>query len=166
MDDSEERMEVLLVPSGILRRLLVAAHVGAAVCVLLLDLGAVLQSLLAALILFSASCDLRSSLSATGRRRLHKLTLRSADEICLLSGKGTSVCGRVSVERLIHPLAICFCLEQENGAAIPVLVISDMCGEEAFRRLRVRLRRQHIEAQDRRARDDAGGGLTDSGVHR
>ena len=166
MDDTEERMEVLLVPSRILPRLLIAAHVGAAVCVLLLDLGAVLQSFLAALVLFSAGCDIRSRLSAAGCHRLYKLTIHSSDEICLVSGRGTSVCGRVSIERLVHPLAICFCLERDSGAAIPVLVVRDMCSEQVFRRLRVRLRRQRIEAPDRPALNDAGGDLADSGVRR
>lgn len=140
MDDPRDRLRIVLRPSRILVLTLGCGYVGAAACVLALDFAAGAKSLMIAFLVFSALCDLRCYAGLDERRRIREIIFHSSDDWIAISGAGRVFHGRPGWGRLVHPLAVCFSLEQSDGKKLPVLILCDMCDIEALRDLRVWLR--------------------------
>lgn len=149
MDDPRDRFRIVLHPSRILAWTLGCGYAGAAVCLLALDLGTGAKSLMIAFLLFSAFCDLRDYAGLAERSRIRELIFHSNDDWIAVSGTDQVFRGRPVSGRLVHPMAVSFSLKQADGKKLPILILRDMCGIDAFRDLRVWLRGHPTAGGDR-----------------
>ncbi len=135
MDDACHRLRVALHPSRTLNLALGGAYAGGAVCLMSLDMGWGIKSLMLAFLILSGFCDLYTH-SARERLRVKEIIPQSNGEWALVNGGGETLRGRPAADYLLHPLAVCISIRLDGGRCVPVLVLGDMCTDEAFRRLR------------------------------
>lgn len=136
MDEARRPLRVILHPSRTLALALITGYSGAAVCLLSLDLGSGLSSLIFALLTLSGYCDIRAHFGRHSRRA-REIVLHNDDDWRVIDACGNLRQGRPLGVPVIHSLAVCFSIRSESGKRVPVLILKDMCASGSFRRLRV-----------------------------
>lgn len=147
MDDARDRLRIVLHPSRLLPLTLFGAYAGAGVCLLAIDTGASIKTFLFAFLLLSAYCDLGRHAAARGRCRIAEMIFDAGADWLAFRADGQTIRGRPGASCLVHPLAVCFTLEQSGKSSQPVLILSDMCNADDFRRLRLWLRAHNSDGR-------------------
>lgn len=136
MDDACHRLRVALHPSPTLVLALGGAYTGGAVCLMSLDMGWGIKSLMLAFLILSGFCDLHTHAAPDRRFRVKEIILQTNGEWTLVNGGGETLRGRPAADYLLHPLAVCVSVRLGGGRHVSVLVLGDMCTDDAFRQLR------------------------------
>ncbi len=136
MDETRRPLRVILHPSRTLAFALLTGYSGAALCLLSLDLGSGISSLMFALLTLSGYCDIRTHFGRNPRRA-REIVLHCDDDWRVIDAGGNLRRGRPLGALVVHSVAVCFSIRTDCGQRVPVLVLKDMCTSDTFRRLRV-----------------------------